>query len=144
MSPYTTPTLLSHSPALTYTALAIGTTFVGFSINALVRPASALSFMADQKLPPQTPSTEKEYKVIKTLLHFYAARNAFMGLGIYVAAYAGERSVLGALVVLGGGVAFADGLACKVDTGRGEWDHWGYAPVLVGVGLGLLGVMDRV
>lgn len=137
---------LSQSPTLVYAALAMGTTFLGFSLNALLRPAHALTFMADQKMP----KSEDERKLVRTLVHFYAARNGFMGAGIIYAALnststlsPGRKEVLGVLMVLAGGVAFGDGLACKVNVGKGEWDHWGYAPILVAIGAGLLGWMDR-
>jgi len=143
----------SQSPALVYAALAMGTTFLGFSLNALLRPANALSFMADRKMP----KGDEEKRTVRTLLHFYAARNGFMGVGIIIAALASTsisnansafdpataKAILGASMVLAGGVAFGDGLACKVNVGKGEWDHWGYAPVLIAIGAGLLGWMDR-
>ena len=65
-----------------------------------------------------------------------------MGLATYVAAYFGDRRILGCLLVAGGGVAVADGVVVKAQVGFGEWNHWGYAPVVMGVGVVLLGGLD--
>lgn len=71
-----------------------------------------------------------------------------MGLAIYAAAYFGDgnrdrnNKALGWILIAGSGVAFVDGAVCRVKVGNGEWNHWGYAPVLAAVGVGLLGVLD--
>lgn len=65
-----------------------------------------------------------------------------MGLAIHAAAYFGDRRALGWIMIAGSGVAFADGAVCRAQVGRGEWNHWGYAPVLTAVGGMLLGVLD--
>ncbi|KAL2062068.1 hypothetical protein VTL71DRAFT_6334 [Oculimacula yallundae] len=52
----------------------------------------------------------------------------------------GHRSadkLLGCIVLAGAAVAVGDGFACKLVVGKGEWGHWGYAPMLAVVG-GLL------
>lgn len=74
-----------------------------------------------------------------------------MGLAIFSAAYYGndkdnqkKNKTLGWILIAGSGVAFVDGGVCKMMVRKGEWNHWGYAPVLAAVGLGLLGVLDRV
>ena len=66
-----------------------------------------------------------------------------MGLAIYSAAYFGNRKTLGWILIAGSGVAFVDGAVCRAQIGRGEWNHWGYAPALAAVGIVLLGVLDR-
>lgn len=64
-----------------------------------------------------------------------------MGLAIYLAAYFGDRKTLGWILVAGSAVAFVDGAVCRAE-GKGEWNHWSYAPVLTAVGSVLLGVLD--
>ena len=72
-----------------------------------------------------------------------------MGLAIYSAAYFGNKdnqkknNALGWILIAGSGVAFVDGGVCKILVGKGEWNHWAYAPVLAAVGMGLLGLFDR-
>ncbi len=67
-----------------------------------------------------------------------------MGVAVLAAAYLGDRRTLGWMLIAGAGVAFADGAVCKAQVGKGEWNHWGYAPVVAVVGSVLLGVLDRV
>lgn len=65
-----------------------------------------------------------------------------MGLAIYSAAYFGERKSLGWILIAGSAVAFVDGAVCRVMVGKGEWNHWGYAPMLTAVGGVLVGGLD--
>lgn len=39
-------------------------------------------------------------------------------------------------------MAFVDGWVTKTYAGHGEWGHWGYAPVLTGLGAVFLGLFD--
>lgn len=72
----------------------------------------------------------------------YGARDVFMGAAFYAAAYFGDRKALGWILIAGSGVAVVDGAVCRAQIGRGEWNHWGYAPVVAGVGSVLVGVWD--
>jgi hypothetical protein len=63
----------------------------------------------------------------------YGVRDIFMGLVIYSAAYFGDRKTLGCILIAGSGVAFVDGAVCRAQ-GKGEWNHWSYAPILTAVG----------
>lgn len=65
-----------------------------------------------------------------------------MGLAIHSAAYFGDRKALGCILIAGSGVAFVDGAVCWAHVGKGEWNHWSYAPVLAAVGGMLLGTLD--
>ena len=62
-----------------------------------------------------------------------------MAASISVAAWYGDRRILGWLMIAGSVVAGVDGAVCKWRVGKGEWGHWGYGPVLAGVGVVLLG-----
>ncbi|KAL5333310.1 hypothetical protein BJX70DRAFT_70554 [Aspergillus crustosus] len=129
---------LSQSTALTIAATAFATISVGFGINAFVQPPNALSFFEFD-----LPSNEKDRKMVESLLAVYGARDLFMGLTIYVAALLGARKALGWNLIFVGAVAGVDGLVCWTH-GKGEWNHWGYAPVVTAIGVALLGVFDRV
>lgn len=131
------PSNLSQSPSLRIAASVFATIFVGFGINAMVRPDSALGFFEFQ-----APTSARDQKMVESLMVVYGVRDMFMGLAIYAAAYFGDRRTLGWIVVAGSGVAFADGAVCRAH-GKGEWNHWGYAPMLTAVGSLLLGVLDR-
>ncbi|KAL4866712.1 hypothetical protein BDV12DRAFT_131195 [Aspergillus spectabilis] len=129
---------LSQSTALTIAATAFATISIGFGINAFVQPAHALSFFEFE-----TPSNENDRKMVDSLMAVYGARDLFMGFAIYVAAFLGARKALGWNLIFVGAVAGVDGFVCWTH-GKGEWNHWGYAPVVTTVGVALLGVFDRV
>ena len=130
----------------------------------MVRPASALApFELD------VPIGARE--LVDKLMVIYGVRDIFMGVAMYAAAASASasastataatagaagaaagsrggkgdhaRRMLGWIVVAGSGVAFVDGAVCRLG-GKGEWNHWGYAPLLTVVGALLLGVLDRV
>jgi hypothetical protein len=55
----------------------------------------------------------------------------------------GHRKSLGWILLAGSAVAFVDSAVCRAQVGKGEWNHWGYAPMLTAIGSVLLGVLDR-
>jgi hypothetical protein len=120
---------MSNAFYLRIAASIIATLFIGFGINALLNPASALSFF---ELQYSTISPER--KVVDVLLAAYGVRDIFMGLAMYIAAYFGDRRVLGWTTVAAGAVAGADGGICKFMIGRGEWKHWGHGLMEVVLG----------
>ncbi|KAL9108110.1 MAG: hypothetical protein Q9227_007085 [Pyrenula ochraceoflavens] len=135
---------LSTSPALPLIASLFGTIFLGFGVNAMLRPRSGLSFF-----PFSYPLDPTSHHLIDALMIVYGARDIFMGIAINVAAYlarggegAGKaRTVLGWVLVAGSAVAGVDGAVVKAYAGDGQWNHWGYAPVLTVTGGLLLGVL---
>ena len=131
------PSRLSHSPYLPVLATIFATIFLGYGINGLLRPRSALSVF---EFDP--PASASDQKLVDNLMILYAARDVFMALAIYAAAYFGTRKTLGWILIAGSGVAFVDGAVCRAQIGRGEWNHWGYAPMLTVVGTLLLGALD--
>lgn len=138
---------ISQSQSLRIAGSIFGSIFIAFGLNAILNPLSALSFFEIHP-PPSSYSTDQT--LIDSLMIIYGARDIFMGLAIYSAAYFGNENnnqrknkALGWILIAGSGVAFVDGGVCKTIVGKGEWNHWGYAPALAAVGLGLLGVLDR-
>ncbi|KAL8743377.1 MAG: hypothetical protein Q9190_004257 [Brigantiaea leucoxantha] len=128
---------LSQSSSLRIVASVFATIFTGFGINAIMRPQNALEFFEFE--PPASASGQK---LVDNLMVIYGVRDIFMGVAMYSAAYFGDRKTLGWIVIAGSGVAFADGAVCWAQ-GKGEWNHWGYAPILTAVGSLLLGALDR-
>ncbi|KAI0707927.1 putative integral membrane protein [Earliella scabrosa] len=124
----------SRSRILHLAATTFGTIFVAFGVNAILRPDHALTFF--QFARPPANAVDKQ--LVDALMAIYGVRDIFMGLAIYAAALWGTPRTLGVIVLAGSTVAFADGAVCKVN-GMGEWDHWGYAPMLTLVGGLLLG-----
>ncbi|KAF7195569.1 hypothetical protein HII31_03163 [Pseudocercospora fuligena] len=120
---------ISSSPVLRYISLAFATIFVGFGINAIVNPTSALSFFE-----LSYPTLPDQRKLVDALLFVYGARDIFMGAAIYISALYGNTTVVGWVVLAAGLTAGADGWACKYIVGAGEMNHWGYAPILLVMG----------
>lgn len=128
---------LSHSKALSVASNAFATIFIGFGLNAIVRPEHALTFFEFEP-----PAAVADKKLVDSLMTVYGARDVFMGAAMYAAVWSGDRKTLGLLNLAASAVAFVDGLVCW-QAGRGEWNHWGYAPMVAAVGSLLLGVADR-
>jgi hypothetical protein len=112
-----------------------GTTFVAGGFNCIFLPENALSFF---ELNAAAPISDQAMMLI------YGARDIFIGLAAYSSAYFGDRKSLGCITIAASAVAFADGLACRIYIGKGEWNHWSYMPLVTGVGAMLLGVFDQV
>ncbi|KAF8957604.1 hypothetical protein BDZ97DRAFT_1597410, partial [Flammula alnicola] len=127
----------SQSPSLLIAASVFATIFVGFGINAILWPRHALKFFEFE-----APASASDKKLIDGLMVIYGARDIFMGLAIYSTTYFGDRKSLGWILIAGSGVAFVDGAVCRAQVGKGEWNHWSYAPILTAVGSVLLGVLD--
>ena len=125
---------LSHSPALRIAASVFATIFIGFGINAILNPESALSFF--ELAYPGGPLQQDQKLVVDALSIIYGVRDIFMGMAIYTAAYFGTRPTLGWILVAAGSVAGVDGWVCKSLVGQGEMNHWGYGPIV-----GLLGLV---
>ena len=105
---------------------------VGFGINAIVRPAHALTFFELER-----PTGAADAKVVDALLAVYGVRDIFVGFAIFAAAVWGTSKSLGWTVLAFSAVAFADGLVCYA-LGQGQWNHWGYAPMVAAVGTALV------
>ena len=128
---------ISRSPILYIASSAFATIFIGFGVNAILRPDNALTFFEWE-----APTAASDKILVENLMVVYGVRDIFMGLVMYATAYFGSRKALGWVLIAGSGVAFADGVVCW-NQGKGEWNHWGYAPMLTVVGGLLLGLLDR-
>jgi hypothetical protein len=128
---------LSQSFPLPIVASVFATIFVGFGINAILSPEHALTFF--EMKPPALPA---DRNLVEALMVVYGARDIFMGLAIYSASLFGSRKSLGWTLIAGSAVAFVDGFVCRSYVGIGEWNHWGYAPVITAVGAILAGLFD--
>ena len=124
---------ISHSPALRIAASVFATIFIGFGINAILNPVSALSFF--ELAYPSGALQGDQRLVVDALSIVYGVRDIFMGVAIYAAAYFGTRPTLGWILVAAGSVAGVDGYVCKFIVGQGEMNHWGYGPGVAVLGL---------
>jgi hypothetical protein len=106
---------------------------IGLGINAMFRPQSALSIF---QFP--LPSTPADQRLALGLFRMYGARNFSMGMAAGIMAYHGHAKALGWYMIGSSVVAFVDGVASKEVIGSGEWAHWVFVSVSVGLGAWLL------
>merc|ERR1711964_795572 len=123
MAPNKTP--LSQSTVVLVAANVVGMIWIGFGIFDLIKPAV---------LPA-------EQAMVNSLIYVIGIRDIFIGFAIHATAYFGNRTTLAWIMLAASAEAFLDGAVCYAN-GKGEWNHWGYAPMLTVVGLLLLGLFD--
>lgn len=129
------PSILSPtSPVLPNTAALISLAPTLLGINAILRPRTALNLLHFR--PPKDAEAQR---LVDNLIRIYGARNVAFGLPTLIAWYCGHREILGWLSVSGVVVASVDGWVTRMQNGEGEWNHWPFALVGVGLGGGLLG-----
>lgn len=129
-------TISSESPAIVVAACVFATIHIGFGINAIFRPAHALTFFEFK-----SPAENSARHMVDSLMAVYGARDIFMGTAIYAAALLGSPKALGLILIAATGVAIADGAVCY-SNGKGYWSHWNHAPIFTAVGLVALGLLD--
>lgn len=125
---------ISQSPLLLLAGSAFGAIFVAFGLNAMIRPQHGLSFF------PFTPPPPAAQPLVDAITVVYGARDIFMGVAVWATAYWTQRKALGAILVACSAMAFVDGWVVMGLEGDGQWNHWGYAPMLTVVGSLLLGI----
>ncbi|KAE8377546.1 hypothetical protein BDV26DRAFT_263223 [Aspergillus bertholletiae] len=127
----------SDSAVLRLVASAFAAIPIGFGINAFVRPDHALSFFEFE-----VPTSPAERNLVNSLMVIYGARDIFMGVALFSALLFGHPKSVGWIMIATSAVAYVDGFVCWTH-GRGEWNHWGYAPILTVIGTLFLGLFDR-
>ena len=127
---------LSKSTGVSIATILFGLIFIGFGVFDLIDPEAGLSFFEFQ--PSLVPSTRSE---VNGLIRVIGIRDIFMGIAILATLYTGNRTVTGWILISASAAAFTDGVVCY-QHGKGEWNHWGYAPALTITGTLLLGVLD--
>lgn len=138
---------LSQNPILFYLGYGCSLLSIYFGINAMIRPANALSWFelhppaATSPLDAIAPGTSTGKELYNLLMPVYGSRNVQAGLVMAVAAWCRHSTILGASIVGFAGAAVVDGWACWMG-GQGEWNHWCYVPQLAVLGSLLLGIAD--
>lgn len=131
---------LSQSIFVLGWAALVGAIATGFGINAVLRPVNAMTWF-EIAPPPNGERWDEEF--FQLILPVYGSRNILIGLTIILAAYNRHSQILGFLVLGFGALATVDGFACW-RRGVGEWNHWGYAPQLLGLSTLVFGLWDGV
>lgn len=127
---------VSQSTPVTIATILFGFIAIGFGIFDLVDPTGGLTFFEFE--PPVLASTKAVYD---SFIYLIGIRDIFVGIAILATLYTGNRAVAGWIITAFSAVAFGDGVICY-QHGKGEWNHWGYAPMLTICGALLMGVAD--
>ncbi|KAL3458187.1 hypothetical protein BJX64DRAFT_228273 [Aspergillus heterothallicus] len=127
---------LSQHKGLRIAADLFAVTCIASGINALLRPASALSFFHWDY-----PTTTAQSDLVDSLLYVYAIRDILMGASVYISKAYGTQQSLGLTLLANCAVAWGDGLICWT-WGKGHWGHWTYAPIYSVVAAAILGAFD--
>lgn len=128
---------ISAHPAIPIAATVFGTIFLGFGFNYIFNSKEA--FVSSFDFP--YPKAPEEQKIIDSFCVLYGAKDLFMGVALYSAAWLGTRSSLGVVLVMSSFCAWIDGAVVNKAVGHGEWNHWGYGSAIGVVGLLSLGVL---
>ena len=95
-------------------------------------------------LKSKTPVSEQDKKLVDNLMRIYGVRNVGVGLAIGITAYLGDVWSLAWIIISCSTMAIVDGIVSKDQIGRGEWIHWGFFIVSIGLGSALLGIFDNI
>ncbi|KAI7272070.1 hypothetical protein KC345_g7139 [Hortaea werneckii] len=121
-------------------ASAIATIFLGFGLYFTAYPYAAVTtFFFDKDPSFAAAASAAKYSddaVVQAFILLYAIRDIFIAAALYAAAFLDvtDGKLLGMILIFGGCTAVGDGVICKTVIGFGEWDHFGYAPMLLGLG----------
>lgn len=122
---------------LRYASLFLGTVTFGFGLHYVFFPRSAFNNFGFAA--PSAASTDRE--LLDNILILFGAKDMFVGVSIWAAILAGNRKIAGINVLALGLCAALDGWVVKNSKGAvpgGEWGHWGYGSVALGVGAAML------
>lgn len=121
-------------PLLATLTLLFGLLPLVIRTTALLRPASILTSIFHFPLP----TTPYERRLALGLMRVYGSRNVTIGL-ISVALWSyGQFAVMGWACLAGVIMTVTDGLVARAVVSGKEWTHWGFAPLGMGLGFGLL------
>ena len=129
-----------YLPYFANTAAGVGGMVGAIGVTALLSPDTALTKIFEF---PNVRGIQ-DRKTVSGLLQIFGIRDLALGLSVLAAWYHGCRhgdntgyKTLGSILLLGCLVSITDGLVSRKVIGKGEWRHWGFVPVLAGLGLAL-------
>lgn len=131
--------LSSTSPSLLNTATAFGIFQLTIGLTGVFQPRVMLNLWGFKDTATQSA---KEKTVSESLMRISALRNTALGLIIVAGRNFADSKTLGLVVLADVVVASGDGFVQKQITGDGEWKHWSFVPVGLGMGMLLLGYFD--
>ena len=128
----------SQSPYLFHAAAGFGSMPLLIGTFALFRPRAALEHLFEFPAP-KDPNAQK---LVDNLMLLFGARDMFLGTATALTWYYGHRELLGCMMLAGSGVVLIDGAVSHRQIKRAELKHWGFVPVMLVLGGGLLGWFD--
>lgn len=129
-------------PYLAYGALGVSCLPGLIGINLLIRPET---MVRDIGFPVPTAATDpsgENRKMIRSLTRFMGIRNMALSYVLSQVWASGDERLLGKSMV---GLLFmcvTDGFISRAHIGGGAANHWVLAPVVAGLGAGLMGWFD--
>lgn len=106
-----------------------------FGFNALFNPEK---MMASAQFP--VPKEPEGRKMALSLMRFFGTRNIGISYLLLLNWMRGDEKQIGLGLFTGLWMSFMDGLISRWQIGGGEWNHWSFIPVLLGIAGGLLGL----
>ncbi|OAG13444.1 hypothetical protein CC77DRAFT_1026670 [Alternaria alternata] len=136
------PRALSVHPYVSFLSAAFGGMFLTIGLAYIFSPRRGYELFGFSAAP-STPAAWSlpEWALIERIMVLYGAKDAFVGVAILAATLAGNRRNAGLLLVAAGACAGVDGWVVRKEAGGGEWNHWGYGSVMVGLGGVMMGVL---
>ncbi|KAG9653631.1 hypothetical protein KCU98_g8039, partial [Aureobasidium melanogenum] len=131
--------LSSRSPLSLNAGAACGVFQLTLGLIGVFRPRVMLQEIWGFKLPTKPG---QEQLLIECLQQLYGIRNIALGLMILAVRTFADSRTLGWVLMTDMLVAIGDGIIQKKGTGGGEWKHWSFVPLGVGMGMLLLGYFD--
>lgn len=141
MPPLIPPT---YHPYLANTAALVACVPTAVGIIGLRNPSAILGIF--ESAPLSSTATAQDHKLLDGFIRLFAARDIAVGVTTLAIWYHGCRggkregyATLGTAMLVAAGLVVMDGLVSRWVNGRGEWKHWGFAPVSLGIAGALLG-----
>ncbi|CAD0096382.1 unnamed protein product [Aureobasidium mustum] len=131
--------LSSRSPFALNAGAAAGVFQVTLGLIGVFRPQVMLQDIWGFKT---STKPGQDQLVIESLMQLYGMRNVALGLMILAVRTFADSRTLAWVLMSDMLVAIGDGFIQKKATGGGEWKHWSFVPVGVGMGMLLLGYFD--
>lgn len=121
-------------PTFSHGALAVGLLPAVFGLHALVKPEAVL-----KSINFPVPTQPESRKLTASLMRIYGIRNVAISYLLTLIWTTGNQRLMATGLVAGLAMTITDGFVSISQIGGGEWNHWGFTPVIAAVQAGLLG-----
>lgn len=133
----------SYTPYLANASAVVAAVPTAVGALILAKPQFAFDILS---FPP--PTALSDHTLALGLSRIFGARDLAVGITTFAIWWSGRKAngntknhLLGVAMLSGALMVVTDGFVSRSVIGKGEWTHWGFAPLNIGLGLGLLGAM---